>query len=112
MFSSKPLAERNNDPEPYMDQWGIDRTPDGNPAGYDFDVRFTLQPRPEFQQGHLPANEFLIAFRQRVNIFPEKSTLIAQQWVDNLAQLLVDTEPGSAAAHAYRVITLWLAVQK
>lgn len=39
----------NLDPEPYVDQHGSTRSPDGDPAGHDFDVHFEYEPRPEFE---------------------------------------------------------------
>lgn len=41
--------QANLDPEPYVDQHGIYRSPDGDPAGHDFDARFHYDPRPEFE---------------------------------------------------------------
>lgn len=53
-------GKTTHDPEPYVDQWGIDRNADGDPAGYDFDVQFHYAPRPEFDNH----NPILVAYRR------------------------------------------------
>lgn len=66
MFSSKTPRDLNHDPHPYVDQWGIDRNDDGDPAGYDFDALFHFDPRPEFDHvQHNEPNPILVAFRAR-----------------------------------------------
>lgn len=64
IYSSGKHEKLTADPQPYVDQWDIDRSPDGDPAGFDFDVWFSYSPRPEFDRPLAnPANPVLVEFR-------------------------------------------------
>lgn len=85
MFASKTPRDLNHDPDPYVDQWGIDRNEDGDPAGYDFDVEFRHDPRPEFDHvQHNEPNPILIAFRdlgEKHGMAPDEVRNLARNWV-------------------------------
>lgn len=53
MFASKTPRDLNHDPEPFISHHG--RHEDADPAGWDFDVEFDYDPRPEFD--HVQHNE-------------------------------------------------------
>lgn len=67
IFKSRQV---NLDPEPYVDQHGTTRSPDGDPAGHDFDVRFHYAPRPEFDATRDPLPNVL-AFDTSVRLSDE-----------------------------------------
>ncbi|QDK01374.1 hypothetical protein SEA_WATERT_105 [Microbacterium phage WaterT] len=102
MFSSREPF--NDDPEPYVDQWNIDRSTDGDPAGYDFDVEFQHDPRPEYNRPqHNPTNPVLLKLRS----IPGDWKAI---WVEGF--LNADAEAynwpnwtSMEIQHAYRVLT-------
>lgn len=119
MFSSKTLAERNNDPEPYVcsqhgDRYARESVEDISPiASCD-----TLDPRPEFQHGKLEANPILVEWRQWRGADwarPERYRAQAEtflRWADDRTASSEDPVPWGTAqrAHAARALTLWLAV--
>jgi hypothetical protein len=94
MFSSRTLAERNNDPEPWANEFG-DRFEDEGiqKSGYTYRYPRTYQPRRGFNQPRLPANPILVRFREQghESVF----------WAD------LDRHPtNEELAHALRVLHL------
>jgi hypothetical protein len=98
MFSSFTLADRNNDPEPYVDRDG--RRQNGlRPVGYWSTQGSRLAPRPEFQYGIVPGNPILVAFRKNGNN--------SVMWAD-----LDRTPTDEERAHASRVLHLRATLMK
>ena len=113
MYASKTLAERNNDPQPYVTK--------------DLGFRFPyssllhpcdLDPRPQYQHGKLEANPILVELRgmrgadwARPERYPAQAKTYLR-WIDQEDASCEDPEPWTAEqrAHAHRVLTLWLAV--
>lgn len=63
IYASKTPRDLNRDPEPWTSHHGRHDEPD--PAGWDFDVEFTYEPRPEFDppKAHNEPNPILVEFR-------------------------------------------------
>lgn len=103
MFSSRTLADRNNDPYPIVSHSG---TRQSLPRlVFKTDSR---KPRPEFQHGVLPENPILLTFREQILECAGKHS------VSECAQLsayfyedgdFID-EPEPMRIHAHRVLTL------
>jgi hypothetical protein len=91
MFASKTLAERNDDPEPWMGR-GLGGTRHGGFGGWADDH----SPRPEFQHGTIPANPILVAFRAgdykpgdlSVNIFDVELQKVTREQDRHAARVL------------------------
>jgi hypothetical protein len=91
MFASKTPRDLNHDPEPWVSHHG--RHEDADPAGWDFDVEFTLHPRPEFDHvQHNPPNSILVQIREdnersqfAVNGVPLSARL--DMWLMSIANL-------------------------
>lgn len=116
MFSSRTLAERNNDPEPYEQVYFSTlyepfsrRATSGGGAAF--------SPRPEFQHGKLPANAVLTAFRDAIAPTPNEGAAftpqIAREWLwdwRSFMGLAYGADSFEVAlseiAHAHRVLTL------
>lgn len=115
MFSSKTLADRNNDPQPWLEYETNRRyTQNEVDAGNSKDrcwYGLAIEPRPEFQHGKLEDNLILVALRDHKNRYPlVERHLVVEDW---LAYGFGDGETGwtpKHIAHAHRVLTLWLAV--
>lgn len=118
-FASKTPRDLNHDPNPYVDQWGIDRNDDGDPAGYDFDALFHFDPRPEFDHvQHNDPNPILTALRRRFPSQQNSAWAIYQDTLDALTmygvaemQRIIDRDGIDAVVtddhidHARRVLT-------
>jgi len=126
MFSSRPLAERNDDPTPYWCVNGV-RWSDGKHEGVCHCKPIASHPhityygpRPEFQYGKLPANPVLTAFRESIDHLPilpveadrwaykiEQFDLFGGMQHDHSTALAVIMEATiEQNAHAHRVLTL------
>ena len=107
MFSSRTLADRNNDPYPNVwdghsprDQMrsDTDMFRKGAPSSL---KGYSRKPRPEFQHGVLPENPILVAFREKnldLSWFLNEYNHPTDYWVWEYGVEEVD--------HAHRVLTL------
>lgn len=95
MFSSRTLAERNNDPYPYINDDGLGRVYRSEFPDYD---QWEIEPRLSYQYGTIPANPILVRFR-------------AQGGQGNVMWHDLDRDPTEDEKdHAQRVLALLTAV--
>ena len=101
MFSSRTLADRNNDPKPWWPdgaEFDEQRFAKGEP--YEGEYLY-WHPRTEFQHGVLPENPILVAFREKnldLSWFLNEYNHPTDYWVWEYGVEEVD--------HATRVLTL------
>ena len=107
MFSSRTLADRNNDPKPYK----CGMKPNQDIRHSNSDVKFCSMPvddpRTEFQHGALPVNRVLAAFRRQLN--NANASDEATYWLESLAETSnapFEDCPPAEIDHAHRVLTL------
>lgn len=113
MFSSKTLADRNNDLTPVVHVHSGCIT-DGERIGSGMvaadDV---VAPRPEFQYGKLEANPILVTFRCMLEFSDVDKKWTAESELGFADAGGWEIDPYNMpehVAHAHRVLTLWLAV--
>lgn len=109
MFSSKTLAERNNDPEPVLYPDGCRESEPIHEGDSEEHRLGTIDPRPEFQHGKLEANRYLVSLRERIAATRDAKALTIDQWEKTLGTLSTLNEDVEQS-FAHRVVTLWLAV--
>ncbi len=101
MFSSRTLADRNNDPAPAAFENGGERISAEafNEPYSSIRLYSNWEPRPEFQHGVLPENPILALFRT----CPEDK---AEDWVWGIDNGHNDPATPAQIVHARRVLTL------
>ena len=115
MFSSRTLADRNNDPKPWWPdgaEFDEQRFAKGEP--YEGEYLY-WHPRPEFQHGVLPENPILVAFKRRLARSDDRVKLYDRWLADMETELAAHDDSYLASllyterqhvVHAHRVLTL------
>jgi len=116
MYSSKTLAERNNDFAPYRTVRNGVESREYVPS-ISQDERYH-EPRPEYQHGKLEANPILVDVRhfmaERQGMNNPKGTKHAVEaalhdWGGYVQWVQGNVTTREQRTHAHRVLTLWLA---